>query len=119
MVNDTTRDDFSLHVYGQTRVRERVSARPAVSRAVRRTYSTVFGQQATTVHRIFISPLHAFVHLHRSSRIPCGNHGVVAEFTWTLRLRASSYDLSGKAASPSIGSATYGYEQMKEIFRKL
>ena len=57
-------------------------------------------------------PLHAFVNLHSSSRMRYANPaGVVAEFTSGLRLRASSYDLSGKIAFAYFGSATDGYEQ--------
>ena len=93
-------------MHSQRRVRQSASARPAASRAIRRTYSTVFGQRATTDHRISIFSLHAFSHSHRSSRIRCGNPEVVTEGTWTVRLSASRYGLGGKIAYAHIGLAT-------------
>ncbi len=98
----------SVHVHGQTRVRESVSARPAVSRALQYTFSIIFGQRATSVHRISIFPLHAFVPSRLVFHMRYENLGVVAECV-DLRLSASSYDRGGKIAYASLGSAIITY----------
>ena len=102
-------------MFGHTRVQERVSARPAVSCAFRRTFSTVFGQQDISVHGISILPFHACVHSRRSSRIPYGNTGIVMEHSIDSRLSASTYDRGGMAASHSMGSVAGAYEYDSNI----
>jgi hypothetical protein len=54
-------------VQSRWRRAESAYARSAVPCAVRRTYSTAFGQHDTTAHRIFIFPLHAIVRLHAAA----------------------------------------------------
>lgn len=51
-----------VFMFGRWHGAESAYARSAMPCAVRRTYSTAFGQQDTTAHRIFIFPLHAFSH---------------------------------------------------------
>jgi RHS repeat-associated protein len=106
------------YVHGQRRGVKSASARPAAPRALQHTYSIVSGQRATTGHHIFIFPLHAFVHSHLDSRLSSGNLGVAAEHTWTLRLRATSYDLGGKITCAYLGSATntpYTYDYERQL----
>jgi hypothetical protein len=70
---------------GRWREAESAYARSAVSCAVRRTFSTAFGQQDTTAHRIFIFPLHAIVQLHAAAlSYPAESADIASEYSIEL-----------------------------------
>ena len=93
---------------GRWREAESAYARSAVPCAVRRTYSTAFGQHDTTAHRIFIFPLHAIVQFTPKFPVRFGNFGVVAEYSIGLSFAVRSFwfitnGCLVSAASPLVG----------------
>jgi YD repeat-containing protein len=97
---------YECYVHGQRRVRERASARSAASHALQNGLIGFNGSNG-----LLQGSPHAFVHSHLDSRLSFGNLGVAAEYTSALRLRASSYDLGGKAARAYPGSATHNCKE--------
>ena len=93
-------------MHGQRRVREDLICGTLHRHALLNVCIYASAPARLADHPHLKSPLHAFSHSHRSSLIRCGNTEVAVEYTWTMRLSASSYGLGGKIACSYTGSAT-------------